>query len=104
MLKHTNLSLDFIQKVTFPTHIHGHTLALVLTKPTFDSISYIHVHHSQAFSDYFSTSFTLNLTIPRSQTDNIVIFVNTIELTKKKKSSHFQTSYNPHKADFLYPI
>ena len=35
-------SFDLNQKVNFQTHIHGHTLDLVLTKSTNDNISNVH--------------------------------------------------------------
>ena len=47
------------EKVHFPNHIHGHTLDLVLTKSNNDNIS--NVHTTDAFSDHFSISFTINL-------------------------------------------
>ena len=61
-------SFDLNQKVSFPTHVHRHTLNLLLIKSNNDSISYAHT------SDAFSSSFTLNLTTPRSQTNATVIF------------------------------
>ena len=51
-------SFDLIQKVNFPTHIHGHTLDQVLTKSSNDNIS--NVRTTDAFSDHFSVSFSLN--------------------------------------------
>ena len=63
-------SFDFIQKVNFPTHIHGHTLDQVLTKSNNDNIS--NVHTTDAFSDHFSVSFTLNFLNPRSQNNATV--------------------------------
>ena len=51
-------SFDLIQKVNFPTHIHGHTLDLVLTKSNNDNIS--SVHTTDAFSDHFSVSLKKN--------------------------------------------
>ena len=44
-------SFDLIQKVNFPTHIHGHTLDLVLTKSNNDNISIVYT--TDAFSDHF---------------------------------------------------
>ena len=42
---------DLIQKVNFPTHIHGHTIDLVLTRSNNDNIS--NVHTTDAFCDHF---------------------------------------------------
>ena len=56
-------SFDFIQKVNFPTHIHGYTLDQVLTKSNNDNIS--NVHTTDAFSNHLSVSFTLNFLNPR---------------------------------------
>ena len=47
-------SFDLIQKVNFPTHIHGRTLDLLLTKSNNDNIS--NVHTTDAFSDHLSVS------------------------------------------------
>ena len=65
-------SFDQIQKVNFPTHIYGHTLDLVLTKSNNKNIS--NVHTTDNFSDHFSIRFTLNLSIPRLQTNATVTF------------------------------
>ena len=65
-------SFDFIQKVNFPTHIHEHTLDLVLTKSNNDNIS--NDHTTDAFSDNFSISFTLNFSTPSSQSNATVTF------------------------------
>ena len=74
-------SFDLIQKVNFPTHIHGHTLDLVLTKSNNDNIS--NVHTTDAFSDHFSISFTLNLSTPYPKLMLLSPFVNTIKLIKR---------------------
>ena len=63
-------SFDLIQKVSFPTHIHGHTLDQVLTKSNNDNIS--NAHTTDVFSDHFSVSFTLNFSTPRSQNNDTV--------------------------------
>ena len=51
-------SFELIQKINFPTHIHGHTLDQILTKSNNDNIS--NIHTTDAFSDHFSVSFSLN--------------------------------------------
>ena len=48
-------SFDLIQKVHFPTHIHGHTLDLILTKSNNDNISNV-LPFSDALSDHFSVT------------------------------------------------
>ena len=75
-------TFDLIQKVNFPTHIHGHTLDLVLTKSNNDNIS--NVHTTDAFSDQFSISFTLNLSTPISQTNATVNFRKYHKIDKEK--------------------
>ena len=75
-------SFDLIQKVTFLTPIHGYTLDLVLTKSSNDDIS--NVHTTDAFSDHFSISFTLNLLTPRSQTNATVTFRKYHKIDKEK--------------------
>ena len=74
-------SFDLIQKVNLTTDIHGHTLDLVLTKSNNDNIS--NVHTTDAFSDHFSISFTLNLSTPIYQTNAPVMLINTIKLIKR---------------------
>ena len=39
-------SFDLIQKVNFPTHIHGHTLDQVLTKSSNDNTSNVQQYHT----------------------------------------------------------
>ena len=73
-------SFDLTQKVNFPTHIHGHTLDQVLTKSNNDYIS--NVHTTDAFSDHFSISFTLNLSTLQPKPRLLSPFVNTIKLIK----------------------
>ena len=75
-------SFDLIQKVSFPNHIHGHTLDLVLTKSNNDNIS--DVHTTDAFSDHVSISFTLNLSSPRSQTNATVTVRKNHKIDKEK--------------------
>ena len=75
-------SFDLIKKVNFPTHIHGHTLDLVLTKSNNDNIS--NVHTTDVFSDHFSISFTLNLSTPISQTNATVTFRKYHKIDKEK--------------------
>ena len=97
-------SFDLIQKINFPTHIHGHTLDLVLTKSNNDNIS--NVHTTDAFSDHFSISFTLSLSIPISQTNATVTFRKYHKIDKEKLKTDLLTSEllnNPSKeADTLY--
>ena len=97
-------SFDLIQKVNFPTHIHGHTLDLVLAKSNNDNIS--NVHTTDAFSDYFSISFTLNLSTPISQTNATVTFRKYHKIDKEKMKTDLLASEllnNPSKdADTLY--
>ena len=94
---------DLIQKVNFPTHIHGHTLDLVLTKSNNDNIS--NVHTTDAFSDHFSISFTLNLSTPISQTNATVTFRKYHKIDKEKMKTDLLASEllnNPSKdADSL---
>ena len=75
-------SFDLINKVNFPTHIYGHTLDLVLTKSNNDNIS--SVHTTDAFSNHFSISFTLNLSTPISQTNATVTFRKYHKIDKEK--------------------
>ena len=77
-------SYDFIQKVNFPTHIHGHTLDQVLTKSNNDNIS--NVHTTDAFSDHFSAIFTLNFLNPRSQNNATVSFRKYHKINKENES------------------
>ena len=97
-------SFDFIQKVNFPTHIHGHTLDLVLTKSNNDNI--FNVHTTDAFSDHFSISFTLNLSTPIFQTNTTVTFRKYRKIDKEKLKTDLLASdllNNPSKeADTLY--
>ena len=75
-------SFDLIQKVNFPTHIYRHTLDLVLTKSNNDNIS--NVHTTDAFSNHFSVSFTLNFLTPKSQTNAYVTFRKYHKIDKEK--------------------
>ena len=70
-------SFDLIQKVNFPTHIHGHTLDLVLTKSNNDNIS--NVHTTDAFSDHF----LITSQPPYPKLILLSPFVNTIKLIKR---------------------
>ena len=96
-------SFDLIHKVNFPTHIHGYTLDLVLTKSNNDSIS--NVHNTDAFSDHFSISFILNLSTPISQTNATVTFRKYHKIDKEKLKTDLLASEllnNPSKeADTL---
>ena len=83
-------SFDLIQKVNFATHIHWYTLDVVLTKSNNDYISYVHI--TDAFSDHFSFSFTLNLTTPGSQTDATVTFHKYCRIEKEKVKTDLLTS------------
>ena len=65
-------SFDLIQKVNFPTHIHGYNLNQVLTKSSNDSIS--NVHTTDTFSDHLSVSFSLNFLTHSSQNNATVSF------------------------------
>ena len=65
-------SFDLIQKVNFPTHIHGHTLDQVLTKSNNENIS--NIHTTDAFSDHLSVSFIPIFLTPRSQNNATVSF------------------------------
>ena len=97
-------SFDLTQKVNFPTHIHGHTLDQVLTKSNNDYIS--NVHTTDAFSDHFSISFTLNLSTPTTQTKATVTFRKYHKIDKDKLKTDLLASEllnNPSKeADTLY--
>ena len=97
-------SFDFIQKVNFPTHIHRHTLDLVLTKFNNDNIS--NVHTIDAFSDHFSVRFTLNFLTPRSQNNTTVSFRKYHKIDKEKMKVDILASElinNPSKEpDTLY--
>ena len=97
-------SFDFIQKVNFPTHIHRHTLDLVLTKFNNDNIS--NVHTIDAFSDHFSVRFTLNFLTPRSQNNTTVSFRKCHKIDKEKMKVDLLASElinNPSKEpDTLY--
>ena len=75
-------SFDLNQNINFPTHIHGHTLDLVLTKSNNDNIS--NVHTTDAFSHLFSISFTLNLSIPRTQINANVTFLKYHKIGREK--------------------
>ena len=75
-------SFDLIQKVNFLSHIHGHTLDLVLTKSNNDNISIVHT--TNALSNHFSVSFTLNFLTPRSQNNATVSFCKYHTIDKEK--------------------
>ena len=83
-------SFDLIQKVSFPTHIHGHTLSQVLTKSTNDNIS--NVHSTDAFSDNFSVNFILNFLTPRPQNNTIVSFCKYHKTDKEKMKADLLAS------------
>ena len=97
-------SFDLIQKVNFPTHIHGHTLDQVLTKSNNDNIS--NVHTTDAFSDHLSVSFILNLLNPRSQNNATISFRKYHKIDKEKMKADLLASElinNPSKEpDILY--
>ena len=97
-------SFDLNQKVNFSTHIHGHTLNLVLTKSNDDNIS--NVHTTDAFSDHFPVSFTINLSTPRSHINATVTFLKYHRIDKEKMKTNLLASEllnNPSKeADTLY--
>ena len=97
-------SFNLTHKVNFPTHIHGHTLDQVLSKSNNDYIS--NVHTTDAFSDHFSISFTLNLSTPRTQTKATVTFRKYHKIDKDKLKTDLLASEllnNPSKeADTLY--
>ena len=63
-------------------HIHGHTLDLVLTKSNNDNIS--NVRTTDAFSDYFSISLTVNLLTSRPHTNAAVTFRKYHKIDKEK--------------------
>ena len=110
MFKFKNLSFidsfDLIQKVNFSTHIHGHTLDLVLTKSNNVNISNVHSTESDAFSDHFSISFTLNLSTSISQTNASVTFRKYHKIDKENLKTDLHTSgllNNPsQEAETLY--
>ena len=83
-------SSDLIQKVNFPTHIHGHTLDQVLTKSNNDNIS--NVHTTDAFSDHLSVSFTLNFLTLRSQNNATVSFQKYHKIDKEKMKADLLAS------------
>ena len=97
-------SFDLIQKVNFPTYIHGHTLDMVLTKSNNDNI--FNVHTTDAFSDHFSFSFTPNFLTPRSQNNTTVSFHKYHKIEKQKMKADLLASEainNPYKeSDTLY--
>ena len=96
---------DLIQKVNFPTHIHGHTIDLVLTRSNNDNIS--NVHTTDAFCDHFSISFTLNLSTPRSQNNATVTFRKYHKIDKEKMKTDLLASElinNPSKVLFTNNI
>ena len=97
-------SFDLIQKVNFPTHIHGQTLDVVLTKSNNDNIS--NNHTTDAFSDHFSVSFILNFLTPRSQNNATVSFCKYHKIDKEKMKADLLASElinNPSKEpDTLY--
>ena len=98
-------SFDLIQKVNFPTHIHGHTLDQVLTKSNNDNIS--NVHTTDAFSNHLSVSFTINFFKPlRSQNNATVSFRKYHKIDKGKVKADLLASElinNPSKEpDTLY--
>ena len=84
-------------------YIHGYILNLVLTKSNNDNIS--NVHTTDAFSDHFSISFTINLSTPRSHTD-AVSFRKYHKIDKEKTKTDLLASElinNPSKeGDSLY--
>ena len=75
-------SFDINQKVNFSTHIHGHTLNLVLTKSNYKNISNAHTT-----DDHFSVSFTINLSAPRSHFYGTVSFHKYHKIDKKMKTA-----------------
>ena len=83
-------SFDLIQKVYFPTHIHGHTLDQVLTKSNNDNIS--NVHTTDAFSGPLSVSFTLNFLTLRSQNNATVSFRKYHKIDKEKMKADLLAS------------
>ena len=97
-------SFDLIQKVNFPTHIHGHTLDQVLTKSNNDIIS--NVHTTDPFSDHLSVSFTLDFLTLRSQNNVTVSFRKYHKINKEKLKADLLASElinNPAKVpDTLY--
>ena len=86
-------SVDLNQKVNFPTHIHGHTFDLVLAKSNNDNIS--NVHTTDAFSDHFLISFTLNLSNPCFQTNATVTFRKYHKIDKETKKISLLLNYLP---------
>ena len=83
-------SFDLNQKVNFPTHIHGHTLDQVLTKSNNDNIS--NVHSTDAFSDHFSVSFTLNFLTPRPHNNATVSFRKYHKIDKERMKADLLAS------------
>ena len=76
-------SFDLIQIANFLTHIQGHILDLVLSKlKKNDNIC--NVHATDAFSDHFSISFTLNISTLRFQTNATVTFHKSHKIDKEK--------------------
>ena len=73
-------SFDLNQKVNFPTHIHIHTLNLVLTESTNDNIS--NAHTTDACSDHFSISSIFQPLDPILML--LLPSTNTIKLIKRK--------------------
>ena len=97
-------SFDLAQKVNSPTHIHGHTLDLLLTKCNNDNIS--NVHTTDAFSDHFSITCTLHLPTLRPQISATVSFHKYHKINKEKMKTDLIASdliNNPSKdANTLY--
>ena len=83
-------SFDLIQKVNFPTHIHGHTLDQVLTKTNNDNIS--NVHTTDAFSDHLSVSFSLNFLTYSSKKNATVSFPKYHKIDKEKMKADLLAS------------
>ena len=75
-------SFNLIQKVNFLTHIHEHTLDLVLTKSNNDKIS--NVHTTDAFYDHFSL-VSPQICQPLDPKLMLLLpFINTIKLIMRK--------------------
>ena len=65
-------SCDFTQHINFPTHIHGHTLDLLITPTNFNGLSLI--KSSECFSDHFCITAQLEMLPSITHTHKTISF------------------------------
>ena len=65
-------SCDLTQYIKFPTHIHGHTLDLLIAPSHFTGINSIQNHG--CFSDHFCISCNLDMPSPLKYSDEVITF------------------------------